>query len=58
MQQQTKDLLNTILPNKEQQDIWINGHNLHFNMSPAKMIETGREEEVISYLDFAVYGPY
>lgn len=54
--QEIKKLL-TILFAQELHDQWLDGHNLAFGMTPQEMIDSGREEEVLSYLDHAVYGP-
>jgi hypothetical protein len=48
----------TILFNEDLHDKWLDSHNLAFGMTPQEMIDSGREEEVLSYLDYAVYGPY
>lgn len=52
-----KDLLDLLLDD-ENQTKWVNGYNHAFNMSPKQMIDAGREEEVINYLYYSVYGPY
>ncbi len=48
----------TILFDEDLHDKWLNSHNLAFGMTPQEMINSQREEEVLSYLDHAVYGPY
>ena len=55
--QDIKKLL-TILFDEDLHDKWLDSHNLEFGMTPQEMIDSGREEEVLSYLDYAVYGPY
>ena len=55
--QDIKKLL-TILFDEDLHDKWLDSHNLVFGMTPQEMIDSGREEEVLSYLDYAVYGPY
>lgn len=57
MKPETENLLLFIIGH-EQINIWLNGHNTHFGMSPQKMIDLGREDEVVKYLEWAVYGPY
>jgi len=57
MKSETKELLSFIIGH-EDYDTWINGYNKAFNMSPQEMINLGREDEVVSYLKWAVYGPY
>lgn len=56
MKPETKELLSFII-GQEDYDTWINGYNKAFNMSPQEMINLGREDEVVSYLKWAVYGP-
>jgi hypothetical protein len=56
-EKEIKKLL-TILFDEDLHDKWLNGHNLKFGMTPQEMIDSGREEEVLSYLDYSVYGPY
>lgn len=55
--QEIKKLLTILLP-EEMHSVWLDGHNLAFGMTPQEMIDSGREEEVLNYLDFNVYGPY
>ncbi len=52
------DLLTLIIKDKSDRDIWMNGMNLEFGMSPLEMIKLGREEEVIKYLMYQIEGPY
>lgn len=58
MRPRTKALLEVIIEDPKQQDLWLNSHNLQFGMHPQKMIDDGREDEVEDYLDWAVFGPY
>lgn len=37
---------------------WYYGHNTHFGMSPEEMVKAGRSDEVISYLVWAIEGPF
>ena len=48
----------TILLDKDLHVKWLDSHNTAFGMTPQEMIDSGREEEVLSYLIYAVYGPY
>lgn len=57
MKPETKNILLFIVGH-EDIETWLNGHNLHFGMSPQKMIDLGREEEVVKYLEWAAYGPW
>jgi hypothetical protein len=57
MKPETEHLLSFII-GYEDYDTWINGYNKAFDMSPQEMIDLGREDEVVSYLKWAVYGPY
>ena len=57
MKPETKNILLFIIGH-EDIDSWLNGHNTHFGMSPQKMIDLGKEDEVISYLEWAAYGPW
>jgi hypothetical protein len=52
------DLLSLIIKDKLDRDVWMNGMNLAFDMSPLEMIKLGREEEVIKYLMYQIEGPY
>ena len=56
-EKEIKKLL-TILFDEDLHDKWLDGYNLAFGMTPQEMIDSQREEEVLSYLDHAVYGPY
>lgn len=58
MKDETRKLLMMALQNDELVDQWLNGYNHAFKMTPQEMIDIKREDEVISYLDFIVYGPY
>lgn len=57
MKQETKELLTAIM-GPDRHDLWLEGHNLHFGMSPQKMIDLGKEDQVIKYLEWAAYGPW
>lgn len=57
MKEETRQLLIVIM-GPERHDLWLEGHNLHFGMSPQKMIDLGKEDEVIKYLEWAAYGPW
>lgn len=57
MKSETKELLIAIM-GPDRHDLWLEGHNLHFGMSPQKMIDLGKEDEVIKYLEWAAYGPW
>lgn len=37
---------------------WLNGYNKAFEMTPKEMIDLGREDEVVKYLEWAAYGPW
>lgn len=52
-----KKLLTILFP-EQAHDLWLNSINKEFGMTPQEMIDSWREEEVIAYLDYAVYGPY
>lgn len=56
MKPETEQLLSFII-GQEDYDVWLNSYNKAFDMSPQEMIDLGREEEVISYVRWAVYGP-
>lgn len=58
MHKRTKDLLAIMLPNKKDQTKWLNGYNTRFGMSPQEFIDAGEEQDVMEYLEWAVYGPY
>ena len=58
MKDVTKKLLAAILESEEHQGLWLNSHNTNFGMHPQEMIDQGREDEVISYLLYAIEGPY
>lgn len=58
MNKEIKKLLTIMFKDDNLSDLWLNSHNNAFNMNPQEMIDIGREEEVINYLDFYVYGPY
>jgi hypothetical protein len=57
MREEINELLNAIM-GPDEHDLWLYGHNTHFGMSPQKMIDLGKEDEVISYLEWAAYGPW
>ena len=57
MRPEINELLTAIM-GPERHDIWLEGYNTHFGMSPQKMIDLGKEEEVIKYLEWAAYGPW
>jgi hypothetical protein len=57
MKLETKELLIAIMGDNDHH-LWLEGHNLHFGMSPQKMIDLGKEDEVIKYLEWAAYGPW
>ena len=57
MKPETKNTLLFII-GYEDIDNWLNGHNIHFGMSPQEMIDLGREDEVVKYLEWAAYGPW
>ena len=58
MNNKTKLVLEAMLPTKQLQDAWLSSYNYYFGMSPQKMIDEGREEEVYGYLHFYAFGPY
>ena len=57
MKETTKYVLSFIVGDKDM-DKWLNGYNKAFGMTPQDMINLGREDEVVNYLEWAVYGPY
>jgi len=57
MKEATRYVLSFIVGN-EDMDKWLNGYNKAFEMTPQEMINLGREDEVVNYLEWAVYGPY
>lgn len=58
MTQAVEALLSQIVSSDIAREIWMNGMNTVFGMSPLAMIMAGREEEVISYLKYQIEGPY
>ena len=58
MKPETKQLIIAIMEDTEDQYLWTSGYNTFFGMSPQEMIDLGREDEVVSYLKWAAYGPY
>lgn len=58
MNKEIYHLLSILLRDEDDRELWLNGYNHAFGMSPLKMMSMGRQEEVFSYLHFAVYGPY
>ena len=58
MKPETRQLIIAIMEDTEDQYLWISGYNTFFGMSPQEMIDLGKEDEVIRYLEWAAYGPY
>jgi hypothetical protein len=57
MKEKTRHTLSFIVGQEYWED-WLQGYNKAFDMSPQEMIDLGREDEVISYLEWAAYGPW
>jgi len=57
MKETTEYVLSFIVGDKDM-DKWLNGYNKAFGMTPQEMIDLGREDEVVNYLEWAAYGPY
>jgi hypothetical protein len=50
-------LLANLLPGQNERELWMNGKNKAFLISPLEMIEKGRAQEVIAYLQTNTQGP-
>jgi hypothetical protein len=50
-------LLANLLPGQNEKELWMNGKNKAFLISPLEMIEKGRAQEVIAYLQTNTQGP-
>ncbi len=50
-------LLANLLPGQKERELWMNGKNKAFLISPLEMIEKGRAQEVIAYLKTSIQGP-
>jgi hypothetical protein len=50
-------LLANLLPGQKERELWMNGKNKAFLISPMEMIEKGRAQEVIAYLQTNTQGP-
>ncbi len=57
MKPETRNTLLFIIGD-EDIDGWLNGYNTNFGMSPQEMIDLGREDEVVKYLEWAAFGPW
>jgi hypothetical protein len=57
MRKETMQTLSFII-GQEYWEEWLNGYNKAFNMTPQQMINLGREDEVVQYLEWAAYGPW
>lgn len=57
MKSETMQTLSFII-GQEYWEEWLNGYNKAFDMTPQEMINLGREDEVVKYLEWAAYGPW
>lgn len=57
MNEELLKTLSLIVGDEYLQD-WLNGYNKTFDMTPKEMIDLGREDEVVKYLEWAAYGPW
>ena len=58
MEKEIDELLSILLKEESDRAKLMKGMNLSFGMTPIKMIELGRGQEVINYLLYNLGGPY
>ncbi len=50
-------LLDNLLPDPKEKELWMNGKNKAFILSPIEMINSGRAQEVVAYLKTSIQAP-